>query len=82
MTGDYAPSSTTATSWRSVAGLAESEPQVKEDIVVFELYVRLPELWGLRGFLNFGAYARRLLGLLGVQRAGPLQLSSRTLLSR
>ena len=64
-----------------MAGLPESEPQVKEHIVVFELYA-LPELWGLGGFLNFGAYARRLPGPLGVQRAGPLQLSSRTLLSR
>jgi hypothetical protein len=60
----------------------ESEPQVKEDIEVFQLYARLPELWGLRSFLNLGAYARRLPGPLGVQRAGPLQLSSRTLLSR
>ena len=59
----------------------EEELNAQEIIVVFELYA-LPELWGLRSFLNFGAYARRLPGPLGLQRAGPLQLSSRTLLSR
>jgi hypothetical protein len=53
VTGDCATPSTTATSRRSVAGLAESEPQVKEDIKVFQQ----PHVEHLGGFLNFGAYA-------------------------